>query len=96
MGLGLVRPRGQYVQLGLLPGEVRIPFGLIVTRELQVRSGFGSTPAAWLRAVALLEAGAVDLTPLVSVALPLNDWQEAFARLEERTGIKTILDPRLG
>jgi L-iditol 2-dehydrogenase len=95
MGLGLVRPGGHYVQVGLLPGEVRVPFGLVVTRELKVRAAFGSTPAAWLRAVALLEAQAIQLKPLVSAALPLREWRQAFTRLEERTGIKTVLDPRL-
>jgi L-iditol 2-dehydrogenase len=95
MGLGLVRPGGHYVQVGLLPGEVRLPFGLVVARELQVRATFGSSPASWLRAVAILEAGAVQLKPLVSAALPLRDWRQAFTRLEERTGIKTVLDPRL-
>jgi L-iditol 2-dehydrogenase len=95
MGLGLVRPGGHYVQIGLLSGEVHVPFGLIVTRELRVRAAFGSTPASWLRAVAILEAGEVQLKPLVSTALPLREWQQAFTRLKERTGIKTVLDPRL-
>ena len=95
MGLGLVRPRGQYIQVGLLPGEVRIPFGLILSHELQVRATFGSTPTAWLRAVSVLQGRLVELGPLVSAALPLHDWPTAFRRLEERTGIKTVLDPRL-
>jgi threonine dehydrogenase-like Zn-dependent dehydrogenase len=74
---------------------VSIPFGLVVTREIRVRAGFGSSPAAWWRAVRLVEARAVDLGPLVSAVLPLRDWSVAFDRMASRTGLKSILDPRL-
>ena len=96
MGLGLVRPTGRYVQVGLLPASVSIPFGLVLTREIRIRATFGSTPTSWLRAVHLLERGQVNLAPLVSIALPLREWRAAFQRLEDRIGIKTVFDPRLG
>ncbi len=95
LGLGLVRPGGAYVQVGLLPADVSIPFGLVLTREIRVRATFGSSPASWLRAVAMLDAGQLNLAPLVSIALPLREWRAAFQRLEDRVGIKTVLDPRL-
>jgi hypothetical protein len=43
----------------------------------------------------LVEARAVDLGPLVSAVLPLRDWSVAFDRMASRTGLKSILDPRL-
>jgi L-iditol 2-dehydrogenase len=82
--------------MGLLGGPVSVPFGEIVTRELTVTAGFGSSPASWRRAVRLVEARAVDLPPLVSHVYPLRDHAEAFARFARRDGLKTILDPRLG
>ena len=93
--LRVVRPGGTHIQMGLLSGDVSIPFGLVVTREIRVRAGFGSSPAAWWRAVRLVEARAVDLGPLVSAVLPLRDWSVAFDRMASRTGLKSILDPRL-
>jgi L-iditol 2-dehydrogenase len=94
-GLSLVRPTGQYIQLGLLSGDVSIPFGLIVTREINVRAGFGSSPSSWLRLERLLAAGQIELGPLVSAVLPLSQFAEAMARFEARIGLKTIFDPRL-
>jgi L-iditol 2-dehydrogenase len=94
-GLRLVRPRGRYVQVGLLSGLVRVPFGEIVLRELAVSGGFGSSPASWFRATRLVERRAVDLLPLVSAVLPLARWPEALDRLVRREGLKTVLDPRL-
>ncbi|MBX3030609.1 MAG: alcohol dehydrogenase catalytic domain-containing protein [Chloroflexi bacterium] len=93
--LRVVRPGGSHIQMGLLSGDVSIPFGLVVTKEIRVRAGFGSAPASWWRAVDLVAARAVDLVPLVSVVLPLRDWPVAFDRMASRTGLKSVLDPRM-
>lgn len=94
-GLNLVRPTGTFVQVGLLGGEVTIPFGEVVLKEIRVRSAFGSSPAAWRRMERLLAAGLVELPSLISEVLPLDDWRRAFDHLEQRQGIKTVFDPRL-
>lgn len=90
-----LRPRGTLVQMGLLSGEISVPFGEIVTRELRVRAGFGSSPASWLRAVRLVRERRVDLDPLISDVLPLRDWPKALASFDRRDGLKTVFDPRL-
>ncbi len=90
-----LRPRGTLVQMGLLSGEIGVPFGEIVTRELRVRAGFGSSPASWLRAVRLVRARQVELEPLISDVLPLRAWPTALESFERRDGLKTVFDPRL-
>jgi L-iditol 2-dehydrogenase len=93
--MGWLRPRGTLVQMGLLSGEINVPFGEIVIRELRVRAGFGSSPASWLRAVRLVRERQVELDPLISDALPLRDWAKALAAFDRRDGLKTVFDPRL-
>jgi L-iditol 2-dehydrogenase len=90
-----LRPRGTLVQMGLLSGDVSVPFGEIVTRELTVRAGFGSSPASWLRAVRLVGERQVELEPLLSDVLPLREWPRALEAFERRDGLKTVFDPRL-
>jgi L-iditol 2-dehydrogenase len=90
-----LRPGGRLVQMGLLSGNVAVPFGEIVTRELSVTAGFGSSPASWRRAVHLVEERAVRLEPLVSHVFPLRDHAKAFDCFARRDGLKTIFDPRL-
>lgn len=90
-----LRPRGTLVQMGLLSGEISVPFGEIVTRELRVRAGFGSSPASWLRAVKLVSERRIELEPLISAVLPLRDWPIALAAFDRRDGLKTVFDPRL-
>ena len=93
--LALVRPRGRYVQMGLLAPEVTVPFGLIVTREISVTSGFGSSPAGWHRAVALLASNLLQIDALVTDVLSLDQWRDAIQHVKSHEGIKTVLDPRI-
>lgn len=93
--LRVLRPGGRLVQMGLLGGPVPVPFGEIVTRELTVTAGFGSSPTSWRRAVHLVEERAVDLVPLVSRVYALRDHAAAFASFARREGLKTLFDPRL-
>ena len=90
-----LRPQGRLIQVGLLSGEIAVPFGEIVTRELTVTSGFGSSPASWERAVSLVGERRVDLAPLISEAMPLRAHVAAFQRLSRRDGLKIVFDPRL-
>ena len=92
--LGVARRRGRVVQMGLRGADVQVPYDLIVFHELTVTAGFASNPRSWERAMALLEAGAVELAPLVSEVVPLRDWRRAFDASKAAAGIKFVLDPR--
>ena len=80
-----------------LPGyrwtNVSVPFDLVCFRELTVTSGNASTPASWERALALIAERRVDLAPLLSEAVPLAEWERAFAATRSAAGIKYALVP---
>jgi L-iditol 2-dehydrogenase len=82
------------VQIGLAGKPVTVPFDEICFRELTVTSGNASTPRSWRRALALLEAGAVRLEPLVSEVVPLAEWERAFETARAGSAVKVVLDPR--
>jgi L-iditol 2-dehydrogenase len=91
--LAAARRRGRVVQMGLRGADVTIPYDLICFHELTVTAGFASNPRSWERAIALLEAGAVELEPLVSEVVPLREWRRAFEASRAAAGIKFVLDP---
>ena len=92
--LRAARRRGRVVQMGLRGADVTIPYDLICFHELTVTAGFASNPGSWRRAMALLEAGAVSLEPLVTDVVPLRDWRRAFDASRAGDGVKFVLDPR--
>lgn len=92
-GLESARRGARYVQMGLAGKDVTVPFDLVCYRELEVSAGFASTPAAWLRALELIEARTVELEPLLSEVVPLAEWERAFAATRAGDGIKYVLAP---
>jgi L-iditol 2-dehydrogenase len=87
------RRGGRYVQIGLAGKPVSIPFDLVCFGELTVTSGNASTPTSWERALQLIGDRQVDLEPLFSDAVPLEEWEQAFAATRNGAGIKYVLVP---
>ena len=87
------RRGARYVQIGLAGKPVSVPVDLVCFRELTVTSGNASTPASWERALELIGDRRVDLEPLFSGAVPLADWEQAFATTRSGAGIKYVLVP---
>lgn len=94
LGLSLIRSRGRYVQVGIFGKPITLPLDNVLYREVTITSGFASTPASWRRALALIEHRAVELDPLVTEAVPLAEWDRAFAETRAGSGMKYVLDPR--
>jgi L-iditol 2-dehydrogenase len=87
------RRGGRYVQIGLAGKPVSIPFDLVCFGELSVTSGNASTPESWRLALELIAERRVDLAPLFSEAVPLAEWEHAFAATRSGVGIKYVLVP---
>ena len=86
----------RYVQIGVFGKDVEVPLDRVFQKELVVTSGFASTPRSWRRAMTLIEDRAIELEPLVSDVVPLDEWEHVFADLRAGRGIKVVFDPRLG
>lgn len=91
--LRAVRRAGRHVQVGISGKEVTVAFDTVLYKELEVSSGFASTPASWRRALDLVERRQVDLSGLVTHTLPLERWEEAFALVGSSAAIKVVLRP---
>jgi len=91
--LDLVRRGGQYAQIGLFGRPVSWDLDQVCYKELGVTGSNASTPSSWARALALMADGSVNLAPLVSGVFPITEWRAAFDIFEQRSGLKTLLQP---
>lgn len=82
-GIGVVRPRGVVMQLGM-GGDLRIPMQQVTTKELELRGSFRFHEEFAL-AVELMQAGLVDLRPLITHTMPLDDAVKAFDTANDRS-----------
>ncbi len=92
--LAALAPGGTLVQLGMLPpGTTAAPLNLLLSRELRLIGSF-RFGAEYARAVELLAAGEMNLTPLLSACFPLSQATDAFALAADRTrAMKVSLVP---
>ncbi|MEO8758080.1 MAG: L-idonate 5-dehydrogenase [Devosia sp.] len=81
-GIAALRPRGVLVQLGL-GGDVAMPQNVVVGKEVDIRGSFRFHEEFAL-AVALINQRRVDVRPLLSDTLPLDDAVRAFELASDR------------
>jgi L-iditol 2-dehydrogenase len=84
---------GTIVQIGLYGRPIPVPVDRLVIREVTLRGSFASTPSSWRSALKLMATGAVNLAPLVSQVLPLEDWASGFAAARAKAAGKVVLIP---
>jgi threonine dehydrogenase-like Zn-dependent dehydrogenase len=92
MAFDLCRPGGQVLLLGMGQQRSEIDFVTSIRKEHRVMMSFAYTPIDFERALSLLIAGEVDLSPY-TVEMELERGQEAFAMITERPGstLKMVL-----
>ncbi|MDP4026434.1 L-idonate 5-dehydrogenase [Methylobacterium sp. NEAU 140] len=81
-GIGALRPRGVILQLGL-GGDMALPMMAITAKELDLRGSF-RFHAEFPVAVDLMRAGLVDVTPLITHQVPLEEAERGFLLANDR------------
>jgi L-iditol 2-dehydrogenase len=95
--LEAARRGGQVLLLGICGHGKTVPLSPdeVVNNDLRIRGSFGYTAAAWAQVVALLNAGRLDMQPLVTHRFPLDQYTAALdtlARPTESARGKVLLD----
>lgn len=88
-----VRKGGEVLQAGLPGAPVPVDADRLAYKEVRLIGTFGQKRSAWLRALALLEAGRIDAEAMISDALPLDDWEAGFDIMRRGAGLKVLLSP---
>jgi L-iditol 2-dehydrogenase len=89
--LDLVRDGGA-VHLFVGEGEGPLPIGAMYRRELTLTATYSSSPADLAEAFALIVEGRIEVDPLVSHRLPLDDVQEGARLMERRVALKVFVE----
>lgn len=82
-GIQAMRPRGVILQLGL-GGDMSVPMMAITSKELDLRGSF-RFHEEFAVAVRLMQAGLIDVKPLITHTMPLAEAESAFVTASDRT-----------
>jgi L-idonate 5-dehydrogenase len=82
-GIGAMRPRSVVMQLGL-GGDMMVPVQALTAKELDLRGSF-RFHEEFAMAVRLMQQGQINVKPLISHTMPLEDAVAAFDLASDRT-----------
>ena len=85
-----VKPTGSIVLKSTYTGETRLNFSHIVVNEISL---IGSRCGPFQAAIALLQEGRIDPTPLISERFRFHDAKQAFESAAQPGGLKVLLRP---
>ena len=84
-GLAALRPRGIVVQLGLNgAGDMSLPMQMVTAKEIELRGSF-RFHEEFPVAVRMMQAGLIDVGPLITHTLPLAQALDAFEIAGDRS-----------
>lgn len=93
LALEIVRPDGQITKIGWGPLPVGYSIDSIISKSVTLKGHFSHTWDVWEKCMVLLEKGQVDLNPLITHELPLDQWEKAFELVESKEAMKVVLAP---
>ncbi len=91
--LEMVRPGGQITKIGWGPAPVGFSLDPLVAKGATLQGSFSHNYETWERVIELVTDGEFNLDPLISRVAPLEGWEEAFSKMEERVEVKAVLTP---
>jgi len=88
--LPLVRPMGQFIQLGLGATDVRMNVEQLVHKRIRFLGSVGHSMNTWEIMMRIFANSDIDLTPIITHEMPLSKWDEAFDLMREQKAIKIL------
>lgn len=94
LAISLARKAGTLSLTGVFAERVEVHMGLAWIKSLNVISGHANVMGHLDAVLALMEAGRLDPTPLVTHRLPLDEAPEAYRLFDSHEALKVVLETR--
>ena len=93
-GLGLLRKKGQYGQVGIFAKpEVEFDLEKVIQKEIRVIGSRSQRPADWEPSLELMNNGSVDAKAMITHEFTIAQWDEAYDAIKKGEAIKVLLTP---
>lgn len=93
LSMDAVRPGGQITKIGWGPKPVGFSLDPIISKSVTLKGHFSHTWDVWEKCLVLMEKGQVDLKPLITHELPIDEWEKGFELVETKEAMKVVLRP---
>ncbi len=89
----VTRKAGTVSAIGVYAERIQVHMGIVWIKALTLRTGHANVIGHVDRVLAMLDAGVLDPTPLVTHHMKLEDAAEAYAVYDRREALKIVMAP---
>ncbi|MBA3358635.1 MAG: alcohol dehydrogenase catalytic domain-containing protein, partial [Thermoleophilaceae bacterium] len=93
MACRLARKAGTVSAIGVYAERMEVHMGVVWIKALTVRTGHANVIGHVDRVLAMMDAGVLDPSPLVTSHMKLEDAAEAYAAYDRREALKIVMEP---
>jgi L-iditol 2-dehydrogenase len=88
-----LRPMGNYTQIAICGRLIEFPIDTLFYKQLTMRGSITYTAKTWDRMMKIYAQGKIRLDDLISVKLPIAEWEKAFSMCMEKSALKVLMYP---
>jgi L-iditol 2-dehydrogenase len=88
----LLRKGGRIVLLAFFHHPPSVDIDKLINNELELVGSRGKRASSFRTALRLVEAGQIDLEPVIGARLPLDEWERGIELVSQ--GVKVVLEVR--
>jgi alcohol dehydrogenase len=89
----VTRKAGTVSAIGVYAERIPVHMGIVWIKALTLKTGHANVIGHVDRVLAMMDAGVLDPTPLVTHHMPLADAEEAYAVYDRREALKIVMTP---
>ncbi|OLO28100.1 hypothetical protein BTR23_18490 [Alkalihalophilus pseudofirmus] len=93
MGLELIVPKGQYIQVGTKSSKIEVDFMTVAYKELRITGSIAAIREDWIHAIELMVQCEDKAQLLIDKIYPLDKWEMGLESLLNNGGPKILLQP---
>jgi L-iditol 2-dehydrogenase len=91
-----LRPMGHYTQVAICGKEIQFPIDILFYKQLTMKGSITYTANTWRRMMEIYATGKIDFSDMISVKLPINEWEQAFNLVVSKQAVKVLMYPIAG
>lgn len=92
--LEIVKKKGIVIQEGLFAkNPVPVDMSLLLNKEIQLIGSRTQKTSSWHKTIEWFQSSTIDLSPVITNILPLDQWEEAFRLAMNGEELKVLLKP---
>lgn len=93
LAMNVIARRGTFVPMGVFNNTIDVDFHNIKKKELTVQGSHAQIPTSWEKAMRLVSMGKINVDAIISHVFPMSEWEKAFELVDNKQGLKIMLDP---